>query len=78
MRSNSAITCAPSSSTIAAISRLSSTTIAVVSEPYTILIWESVEKYHTSRWRVSSHSSPAVTPPISAWRKDGRRTGITM
>jgi hypothetical protein len=32
-RSYSEITCAPSSSSVAAISRLSSTTIAVVSEP---------------------------------------------
>jgi len=33
MRSNSEMTCAPSSSKVAAISRLSSTTIAVVIEP---------------------------------------------
>ena len=33
MRSYSAITCAPSSSNVAAISRLSNTTMAVVSEP---------------------------------------------
>ena len=59
-------------------SRLSSTTMAVVSEPYTTLICDSVEKYHTRRWRVPSHSSPAVTPPMSAWRHVGRLTGITM
>jgi hypothetical protein len=33
MRSNSEITCAPSSSKVAPISRLNSTTIEVVSEP---------------------------------------------
>ena len=69
MRSYSEITCAPSSSRVAAISRLSSTTMAVVSEPYTTLTCDSVPKYQTSTWRVISHSSAAVAPPISAWRQ---------
>jgi hypothetical protein len=49
-----------------------------VSDPYTNLTCDIVEKYHTSVWRVTSHSSAAVTPPTSAWRQDRRPTGITM
>jgi hypothetical protein len=43
-RSYCAITWAPKSTSVAAISRLSSTTIAVVSEPYTTLTCDSVAK----------------------------------
>src|SRR5262249_15106996 len=50
---------------------------AVVSEPYTRLTCDSVAKYHTSTWRVISHSTVAVTPPMSAWRSDSRPTSIT-
>ena len=51
--------------------------MAVVSEPYTTFTCDRVAKYQTSRWRVISHSTAAVTPPISAWRHDSRPTGIT-
>jgi chemosensory pili system protein ChpA (sensor histidine kinase/response regulator) len=76
-RSYSAMTCAPKSSTIEAISRLSRTTIAVVSEPYTVRTCESVAKYHTSTCRDISHSTAAAAPPTSACRHDSRPTGIT-
>lgn len=44
-RSYSETTCAPRSRQVAATSRLASTTIAVVSDPYTTLTCDSVEKY---------------------------------
>jgi hypothetical protein len=43
--SYSAMTCAPNSSSVAAISRLSSTIIAVASDPYTTVTCDSVPKY---------------------------------
>src|SRR5262249_50101978 len=43
-RSNCAITWAPKSTRVAAISKLSSTTIAVVSDPYTTFTCDSVAK----------------------------------
>jgi len=49
----------------------------VASDPYTSLTCDIVEKYHTNMWRVISQSSAAVMPPTSAWRHDGRPTGIT-
>src|SRR5205085_868002 len=48
IRSYSEMTWAPNSSSVAPISRLSRTTIAVVSEPYTMVTCDSVAKYHTS------------------------------
>ena len=77
MRSYSAITCAPNKSTIAASSSDSSTTIDVVSEPYTVRTCDSVARYQTSTCREISHSTVALTPPISAWRHERRPTGIT-
>jgi len=62
---------------VAALSRESSTAIAVVSEPYTTLICERRAKYQTRKCRAISHSNAATTPPISAWRKESRPTGIT-
>ena len=74
--SYSAITCAPSNSSVAATSRLSSTMMPVASEPYTTLTCVSVPNYQRSTRRMNSQSRPAVAPPISACCADSLPTGM--
>jgi hypothetical protein len=60
---------------VAAISRVSSTTMAVVSEPYT-RFWERELKYHVSPWRMISQSRLAVRPPIRACLGPGQQQAL--